>query len=161
MAVTQSIMPHFRKNNKGIVINVSSIGGKVGFPFYSYYNATKFAVEGFSEALQYELAQFNIQIKLIEPGAINTDFWSRSLQLTNMENYPEYKNLFQKVEKRMDISKGISPDRVAEVIYKAATDQSKKLRYPVGTDAKILLVIKRLFGEKIIQKGIKVLVNKK
>jgi len=74
MMVTQEIIPIFRAQKSGIVINISSVGGRMTFPLYSIYNASKWAVEGFSEALTYELRPFNIQIKIIEPGPIHTDF---------------------------------------------------------------------------------------
>ncbi|MED1798158.1 SDR family NAD(P)-dependent oxidoreductase [Brevibacillus porteri] len=72
--MTKAIVPHFRSNKEGLLINISSMGGKITFPTMSLYHSTKFAVEGFSEALSYELASQNIKVKLIEPGAIHTDF---------------------------------------------------------------------------------------
>ena len=78
MEVTRAISPHFRLRQQGVLINVSSIGGRMTFPLYSPYHGTKWAVDGFSESLQYELRQFNIKIKIIEPGAIKTNFYTRS-----------------------------------------------------------------------------------
>ncbi|MEO0836542.1 MAG: SDR family oxidoreductase, partial [Cyanobacteria bacterium J06642_3] len=76
--VTKAILPHFRKNKAGILINVSSVGGKMTFPLGSLYHGTKFAVEGISEALSFELEAIGCKVKIIEPGAIKTDFASRS-----------------------------------------------------------------------------------
>jgi NADP-dependent 3-hydroxy acid dehydrogenase YdfG len=81
MEVTRAILPHFRLRQQGILVNVASMGGRVAFPIYSPYHATKWAVDGFSESLQYELRQFNIKVKIIEPGAIKTDFYSRSISV--------------------------------------------------------------------------------
>src|SRR5215203_1194611 len=78
MNVTREILPYFRQEKRGIIVNVASVGGRMTFPLYSIYNSTKWAVEGFSEALQYEVEQFNIRIKIIEPGPIKTDFYDRS-----------------------------------------------------------------------------------
>ncbi len=78
MEVTREFLPLFRKQKGGVLINVASMGGRIGFPLYTLYNSTKWAVEGFSEALQYELKPLNIKVKMIEPGVIKTDFYDRS-----------------------------------------------------------------------------------
>lgn len=78
--MTKAMLPHFRSNQKGMLINISSMGGKVTFPTMSLYHSSKFAVEGFSESVSYELASQNIKVKLIEPGAIHTDFGGRSME---------------------------------------------------------------------------------
>ena len=77
--VTQAVLPHFRKNRSGVFVNISSMGGKVTFPLLPLYHATKFAVEGFSESLSYELAPFGVKLKIVEPGGVSTDFGTRSL----------------------------------------------------------------------------------
>src|SRR5688500_14549662 len=66
--VCREIIPYFRTQKRGTIVNITSLGGRVAFPFSSLYNATKFAIEGFTESLQYELEAFNIRVKLIEPG---------------------------------------------------------------------------------------------
>src|SRR6186713_301692 len=78
LATTQALLPHFRANRSGIIVNISSIGGRMTFPLGTLYHATKFAVEGLSEALHYELAAFGVRVKVIEPGGIKTDFSGRS-----------------------------------------------------------------------------------
>jgi NADP-dependent 3-hydroxy acid dehydrogenase YdfG len=77
MNVYREVLPYFREQRRGFIVNVASVGGRVTFPLYSLYHATKWAVEGFSESLQYELEQFNIRVKIIEPGPIKTDFYGR------------------------------------------------------------------------------------
>jgi NADP-dependent 3-hydroxy acid dehydrogenase YdfG len=75
--VTQAALPHFRKNKDGMFINISSIGGKMTFPLMPLYHSTKWAVEGFSESLRWEMAQIGVQVKLVEPGGVATDFGGR------------------------------------------------------------------------------------
>ena len=83
--VTQALLPHFRQNKNGIFINISSMGGKITFPLGALYHGIKFAVEGISEALSYELEQFGGKMKIIEPGAIAIDFAGRSFDFSNDE----------------------------------------------------------------------------
>lgn len=87
--VTKALLPHFRNNKSGMIINISSIGGKMTFPLGVLYHGTKFAVEGISESLKYELEQFGGKIKIVEPGAIATDFIGRSLDVNNDETLTE------------------------------------------------------------------------
>ena len=146
MNVTRSILPHFRKQKSGIIINVASVGGRITFPLYSLYHGTKWAVEGFSESLHYELRQFGIKVKLIEPGAIKTDFYDRSMDLMKADELEEYDNYVNNTFATMqDVGANApGPIVVAKKVYKAATDGSSTLRYPVGSGAPFLLFLKRL-----------------
>ncbi|MEL0215530.1 MAG: SDR family oxidoreductase, partial [Burkholderiaceae bacterium] len=87
--VTQTILPHFRTNKAGVIINISSIGGQMTFPLGTLYHGTKFAVEGISEALHHELKPFGVRVKIIQPGMIATDFAGRSFdfQAGNISEY--------------------------------------------------------------------------
>ena len=138
--VTRAILPHFRKNKSGLIINISSVGGRMTFPITSIYHSTKFAVEGFSESLHYELEAAGIGVKIVEPGAIATDFGGRSLDFQHDENLEEYNafvgNVMKVFEKIMDPANMSTPSLVAEVIYTAATDGTNQLRYLAGADAK-------------------------
>jgi short-subunit dehydrogenase len=140
-----------RPQNKGIIIQISSMGGKITFPLYSIYHATKFAVEGFTESLHYELAQFNIKLKLVEPGPIVTDFYGRSRQFIKPNYTPVYDGFIKKfneaAENVMKTAEG--PDVVAKEIYKAATDNSNKMRYPVGKPGPMLLMLRKILSDKI------------
>lgn len=149
MNVTAQVLPHFRKNKTGTIINVASIGGKVTFPLYSLYHSSKWAVEGFSESLHYELRNLGIKVKIVEPGVIKTDFYSRSQDMINDENLEEYQHYLKTVFNNTQSSgtNGESPEVVAKAIYKAATDGSKKLRYPVGSPANWLLPLRKLLPE--------------
>src|SRR6201991_4144831 len=91
--VTQALLPHFRQQKDGVIINISSIGGKVTLPLGALYHGTKFAVEGISESLSYEVEQFGGKVKIVEPGAIATDFGGRSFDLSNDEALIEYQPL--------------------------------------------------------------------
>jgi NAD(P)-dependent dehydrogenase (short-subunit alcohol dehydrogenase family) len=155
--VTRSILPHFRSNKSGIIVNISSIGGKMAFPLGALYHGTKFAVEGISEAMSYELEQFGAKIKIVEPGAIATDFAGRSLDFSNDESMTEYKGIVEKVNEGMPaFFENASPARVvAEVIYEAATDSTNKLRYTAGEDAKRIVAQRKEADDQTFLQGIK------
>lgn len=149
MRVTRAIIPHFRKNRAGTIIQIASVGGRVTFPLFSIYHSTKFAVEGFSESIQHELKPFNIKIKIIEPGAIKTDFYGRSrvnADLKDLIEYEAYAKNIEKVSQKFG-EKGISPMVVAKTVFKAATTTSWKLRYPIGYPAPMLVLIKRFIPD--------------
>lgn len=155
MNVCREILPYFREQKKGIIVNVASVGGRVTFPLYSLYHSTKWAVEGFSESLQYEVKQFGIKIKIIEPGPIKTDFYDRSQDLTRKENLTAYDHFIEKVMPNMQKTGADAPDGavVAEVIYNAVTDDSWKLRYDVNT--KGLLSARKFLPDSLFFKLIK------
>jgi NAD(P)-dependent dehydrogenase (short-subunit alcohol dehydrogenase family) len=147
MAVTRAILPHFRSQNSGTIVNVASIGGRMAFPLYSLYHATKWAVEGFSDSLQYELEPFNIRVKVIEPGPIKTDFYQRSPdRATGIAAYDRFVN---HVLPRFDAvsTQGSPPEVTAEAIYRAAIDPSKRLRYPAGGNAGFLLFMRKFLPD--------------
>lgn len=135
--VTRAVLPHFRANQDGVIINVSSIGGKMTFPMGTLYHGTKFAVEGLSEALHYEMEAIGVKVKIVEPGAIATDFGGRSFDLSNDESLTEYQPLFTKLMTAWQGMGGnASPASVvSEVIWEAATDGTPQLRYTAGEDA--------------------------
>ena len=139
--VSRALLPHFRKNKSGTIINVSSIGGKMAFPLGSLYHGTKFAVEGISEALSYETGAIGVNVKIVEPGIIATDFTGRSFDFQNDSELTEYQSLIDKVMQGFDASStnASQPEVVAEVIFEAATDESEKMRYRAGADAHQLL----------------------
>jgi NADP-dependent 3-hydroxy acid dehydrogenase YdfG len=152
MEVTRAFLPVFREQNKGVLINVSSMGGRLGFPLYSVYNSTKWAVEGFTEALQYELKLHNIKVRLIEPGVIKTDFYDRSLEKTDTNILSkDYGGILKRGQKRMNeegLKSATEPREVARVIYRAAIDSGRRLRYPVGADALQVRFLRWLLPER-------------
>lgn len=141
--VTRSALPHFRANKSGMFINISSVGGRMTFPLVSAYHSTKFAVEGFSESLHYEMSPLGVKVKIVEPGAVATDFGSRSMDFRHDESLTEYNEYVGKVmgafQSRMNPEGMSKPEQTAEVIYTAATDGSNQLRYQAGADAEQLL----------------------
>lgn len=131
METTRALLPHFRQRRSGTILNISSIGGRMAFPLLSLYHASKWAVEGFTESLQFELESFGIRAKLIEPGAIKTDFYGRSMDRAPDPGSNPYEALVSKLTPWMEEEgrKGASPELVARVVYRAATDKSRRLRY--------------------------------
>ncbi len=132
MNVTRGVLPHFRERKAGVLINVASMGGRITFPLYSAYHATKWAVEGFTESLQFELAPLGIRVRLIEPGPIKTDFYHRSMDFVPAPNdadvYADFvARAMPGLSRAGETAPG--PEVVAEAIYEAATDESSRLRY--------------------------------
>jgi NAD(P)-dependent dehydrogenase (short-subunit alcohol dehydrogenase family) len=147
IAVTKEMLPYFRKQKSGAIINMSSVAGIITSPLVALYNATKWGVEGFSESLHYELQPFNIRVKIVEPGIIKTDFFDRSMTVLQDDTLTEYEAYSKKVIRNFvgnAEKNGSSPDGVAETIFKAATDNNKKLRYPTGKMKEVILLRKIL-----------------
>ena len=155
--VTKAVLPHFRANKNGIIINISSIGGKMAFPLGSLYHGTKFAIEGISESLNYEVEQFGGKVKIIEPGAIATDFSGRSLDFSNNEALTEYQPLVGKLlaGTAAFFQNASHANLIADVIFEAATDNTARLRYAAGEDAKILMANRKQYDDETFTAGIK------
>jgi NAD(P)-dependent dehydrogenase (short-subunit alcohol dehydrogenase family) len=155
--VTKALLPHFRANSSGTIINISSIGGKMAFPLGALYHGTKFAVEGISESLKYEVAEFGGKVKIVEPGAISTDFTGRSLDFSNDETQAEYQAFIEKIMSGMQsFFQNASPASViANVIYQAATDDSTRLRYIAGEDAEFMVATHKQNEDESFEAGIK------
>ncbi len=137
-AVTRHVLPVMRRQRGGTIVNLSSIGGRIGGPFASAYYATKFAVEGLSESLRYELAAHGIRVKLIEPAHFRTRFIAESLRWASHPAYePQAGNMRAWAEHADRRAPGAEP--VALAIYRAATDRSSRLRYPVAGRAMLAL----------------------
>ncbi len=139
--VTQAVLPTMREQKSGIIVNVSSIGGKMALPLSSPYIGTKFAVEGLSESISYDLEQFGIKVVIIEPGAIKTNFDAGMMvaQKSRNSSSPYYDSM-QKFESSLSsiVKNGTPATRVAEVILDAVTSPNPNLRYTVGDDAALL-----------------------
>lgn len=137
---TKEIIPYFRKQRYGRIINISSVAGRTTVPLQTLYHATKWGVEGFSESLQYELRPFNIKVKIVEPGVIKTDFYGRSMTIMKDESLREYNTYSDKILKNLitNGNNGSDPAEVAKTIFKAATSSSNKMRYSTGKSTGIL-----------------------
>lgn len=148
--VTQAFIPYFRERKSGMFISTTSIGGLIAFPLSSTYHATKWALEGWSESLAFELNPFGIDVKTVSPGGIKTDFVSRSLDSATSQAYEGMTNsMFSKMEGMMDAAS--TPEQIAEVVYEAATDGKKKLRYVAGEDAKALYAQRLELGDEVFR----------
>ena len=153
--LTQLVTPHMRRQGSGRIINISSIGGKFYEPMGAWYHATKFAVEGFSDSLRIELAPFGIDVVIIEPGPIRTE-WNEisreSLTETSAGGaYEEQAAKVRRVLERADSSRLMSskPDRVAKKIVVAAIANTPRARYPVGKGAGTIVRARRLLPDAV------------
>ncbi len=157
LETTKSLLPHFRANKSGVIVNISSIGGQMAFPLGSLYHGTKFAVEGISEALHFEMDAIGVKVKIIEPGMVNTDFSGRSFDFSNDESMTEYQNVVAKTFAAFEASEfpGSEPSQIANIIYKAATDESNTLRYRAGEDAVELLGNRKALDDETFIGGLK------
>lgn len=155
--VTKALLPHFRQNKGGVIINISSVGGKITFPLGALYHGTKFAVEGISESLNYEVEQFGGKVKLVEPGSIATDFAGRSFDFSNDESLSEYQLIVGKIMAALPtmVANASPSSVVAEVIYEAATDGKNQLRYIAGEDAKVWIANRKQLDDDTFIGGIK------
>jgi short-subunit dehydrogenase len=153
MDVTREVIPFFRKQKSGTIINVTSAAGRMTYPLYSVYNSTKWAVEGFSENLQFELRPFNIKVKIIEPGIINTDFYDRPKDIMRKKDVIAYDSQVEKMvrfeENLMKKGNYSDPKVVAKTIYTAATDGTWKLRYHSGKFSGTVLGLRRVLPERV------------
>lgn len=137
LATTKTVLPHMRAAKAGTIINISSIGGRMTFPLGTLYHGTKFAVEGISESLHFELEAFGVHVKIVEPGMIKTDFGGRSFDFRNDESMEEYQGTVKGLFALMETAgaNGSEPGVVADIIWNAATDRTSTLRYTAGDDA--------------------------
>jgi NAD(P)-dependent dehydrogenase (short-subunit alcohol dehydrogenase family) len=151
MRVTKESILAMRPNREGTIIQVSSMGGRITFPLYSIYHATKWAVEGFSESLHYELSLFNLRVKIIEPGPIATEFYGGSRVSVMPSHTDAYNGFADKLNRAAEgvVRKAPGPDVVAKAIFKAATDGSDRLRYPVGQPGPMLLMMRKLLSDRM------------
>ena len=155
--VSRAVLPHLRENKSGKIINVSSIGGQMTFPLGSLYHGTKFAIEGISEALAYETESMGVQVKIVEPGMIATDFAGRSFDFQNKPELVAYQPLVGKVMAGFAKVGEVAshPEAVSEVIWNAANDDSNTLRYRAGADAHQLLDARKQLNDEVFISNIK------
>ena len=143
--IMHAVIPIMRKQRAGTIVNLSSLVGRVGLPLSSAYVATKFALEGLTESVRYELSQFGINVILIEPGVIKTNF-IENLKTSNVsESKSNYADLNESISKRFETMMAnslTSPKVVAETILNAVTSEDPKIRYIVGEDAQSIMKIR-------------------
>ncbi|MDH3386170.1 MAG: SDR family oxidoreductase [Nitrosopumilus sp.] len=141
--IIQEVAPFMRKQGSGIIVNISSVAGRMGLPGSPAYISSKFALEGLGECLRYELGMFGIKTTLIEPGVIKTKFFE-SMKISDSKTDPKYKQLTDKMLAgfKMMIEMGSPPSQVADVVIKAIHDKEILPRYIVGTDAAMFMEAK-------------------
>ncbi len=156
MRTTREFLPHFRERKSGLFISTTSIGGLITLPFNSAYHATKWALEGWSESLWFELAPFGIGVKTVSPGGIKTDFAGRSLELAT---HPAYQATLDKVVSVfMDPTRAdsaSSAEHIADTVFEAATDGRDQLRYVAGDDAKAMYERRKAEGDMAFMRAIR------
>ncbi len=142
--IIQEVSPIMRKQKSGIIVNMSSVVGKIGLPGSSAYISTKFALEGFSECLRYELGQFGIKVMLIEPGVIKTNFFN-AMKVPESKTDVKYKELTDHILAglKMMAEMGTAPSQVADTIMNAIHSDEILPRYIVGTDAAMFMEAKQ------------------
>lgn len=150
IALAMALVPAMRQRGSGVIANVTSLGGRMTFPFFATYNATKHALEGFSEGLWHELQPFGIRVKAIEPGFVETAIWGKVLPSSPEDvdaspPYRAYQMAMQGFES--SITDRTPPAQAAEEIWRAVNDGSDRLRYPVAAYTRPLLLARRVLGE--------------
>ena len=155
LRTTKAFLPAFRERGAGTFIATTSIGGLATFPFNSVYHATKWALEGWSESLAFELGKFGIRVKTVAPGGIKTDFAGRSLVLTQ---HPAYAEMMKKVlAVFMDPVRAqgqSTAEQIAETVYDAATDGKDQVTYVAGADAKAMYAQRLAVGIEAFRRSI-------
>jgi NAD(P)-dependent dehydrogenase (short-subunit alcohol dehydrogenase family) len=148
VAMTKAVLPVMRKQRSGHIVQITSVGGRAGAPMLSSYNASKFALEGWSEALRIEVHSLGIRVVLVEPGSYDTDIWERNLVIGQQALDPSSPNkersqrfaefVKSQAKKRRD------PGEIARLIVRVANDPNPKLRYLIGPDAKMQMWLRAL-----------------
>jgi NAD(P)-dependent dehydrogenase (short-subunit alcohol dehydrogenase family) len=154
--VTKAFIAHFRSKKSGTFVTTTSIGGLVAVPLNSAYHATKWALEGWSESMAFELNLLGIDIKTVSPGFIHTDFAGRSLDTAS---HPAYEAMAQKVANGMQgasqAASASTAEQIAEVVFEAATDGKRVLRYLAGQDAKAIYAQRLAAGDEVFREGLR------
>ena len=142
----QKVAPIMRKQGTGDIVNISSIAGRIGFPVSTAYISSKFAIEGLSESLRYELGPFGIDVIIIEPGVIKTNFFDSMKTAKKADESDVYRDITIKVISgvKMMAEMGTPPKEVANVIIKSLKDEKPLPRYVVGNDAAMFLEAKKM-----------------
>lgn len=153
-AVTRAFLPQMRRQGKGHILMISSVSGRIGFPGVSSYAASKFALEGWTETLRFEMKSLGIQVVLVEPGAFETDIWTRNAKLSagllnpdspNAGRVTRWRSRIQKSENRADAQ--IVADAIAAIVE----NPRPKLRYVVGKDAKMGILMRRVLPWRMFE----------
>jgi NAD(P)-dependent dehydrogenase (short-subunit alcohol dehydrogenase family) len=148
--VMKAVLPIMRKQRGGTIVNISSMGGRIGFPFYPAYHGTKFALEGISESMRFETEPFGIKVILVEPATIRTNI-IRNAKVGQKSTEPSspYASMTQTLQKAWGhiFDQATPPEEVAKVILKAVTSNNPSMRYMVGDDALQMIEAKKRMSD--------------
>lgn len=151
--LTQLVLPAMRKNGYGKIVNISSIGGKVGLPMGVWYHASKFAVEGLSDALRNEVKQFGIDVIVVEPGGTQSEMTGIGTEyVLRVSGKTAYKNLAEGIAKMYAAIKGADPVVIARLVKKSIETRRPKTRYVGGAMAKPMLFMRKLLPDKLFDR---------
>lgn len=152
--LTQLVLPHMRKNNFGKIINISSVGGKIHTPLGGWYHATKHALEGLSDCLRFETNQFGIDVVVIEPGGIETEWGGIALDAAMKRSgttaYSDIAKGFKKLNETY--SDQAPPKVISDLVVKALKAKKPKTRYSAGTMAKPMLFMRKVLSDRMFDK---------
>jgi short-subunit dehydrogenase len=157
--ITKEVLPHMRHQKSGKIINISSMGGRIYTPLGSWYHATKHALEGWSDCLRLELKQFGIDVVVIQPGVIETEFGDVLMEplLERSKNSP-YRDLAEKVAKATGETyangKASDPAVITKLILKAINSKNPRTRYSAGKFAKPMMLIRKYLGDSVFDSAV-------
>ena len=150
--MTQLILPHMRKQHSGTIVNISSMGGKMYTPLGAWYHATKHAIEGFSDCLRFEVEPFGVDVVVVEPGMIGTEFSdavARNIQTSDGSAYSDLIGAIANAQKgRLELSKMSPPSVIADTISDALRARRPKTRYVAGAMGRRLILMRRTLGDR-------------
>ncbi|GAE31414.1 3-oxoacyl-[acyl-carrier protein] reductase [Halalkalibacter hemicellulosilyticusJCM 9152] len=147
IAMTQVILPHMRTNRKGTILMMSSISGRIGFPGLSAYVASKQALEGYTESLRLELAPYNVQVAVIEPGSYQTNIWSSGLANIRTHEHSPYQRTLAALKQHIKKTSPAygDPKEVAHLVVKLSRQEKlTRLRYPIGNGVRLTIFMKHI-----------------
>jgi NAD(P)-dependent dehydrogenase (short-subunit alcohol dehydrogenase family) len=156
-AVTRAILPRMRRQGYGHIVMVSSVSGRAGFPGVGSYAASKFALEGWTEALRLEMKALGVQVTLVEPGSFETDIWTRNAKISARMQDPTAPNAARVSRWREQLERNIkraNPQIVADLIASILENSKPKLRYVIGRDARIALLLRSVLPWRLFERTI-------
>jgi short-subunit dehydrogenase len=153
--MVKAVLPIMRRQGNGQIINISSAVGLAGLPFVGFYSASKFAMEGYTEALRHEVKPFQIRVSLVEPGFIKTNLFHNTQYGTDrVSDYDPWRERASEAQ-RQYVEKALEPTQVAECVLHVIESKSPKLRNTVGKDASRVFRLRRFLPESLFEQGVR------
>ena len=155
MRMVKAVLPLMRQQEHGQIINISSLAGLSALPFMGIYSASKFALEGYTEALRLEVKPFNIHVSLVEPGSLKTPMMdTRQVAAHQISEYDPWRQRALSAFRESE-EKGPGPELVAETVLKIIESTTPRLRYVIGQQAKLVSRLRRFLPEGVFEKGVR------